>query len=161
MVELERFIKIYDYHKAVADDVRDLVKEREQNKSFRLSWYIHEKDGKHYFNRQEAADDLGNVAFNNDSVTGNASGSYTLNTLVAERCLVGNRDLLCEALADFGDEQADILTHGAEWCDVTIRCYLVDETVDEIMTEYQTKHHLADLPLDDYGQDIDPDSLPM
>ena len=154
MVQLEKIIKVYDYHKAVADDVRALIKAREEDGSFNLERYVHDVDGKHYFNKAEAADDLGNLCFNEDSVTGNASGSYTMSTLTAERCLVGNWDLLCEALANFGDEQADILTHGAEWSDVTIRCYLVDDAVSEVLTEYTHKHNLEDLPLDD-------DELPM
>lgn len=154
MVKLEKFIKIYDYHKAVADDIRELIKEREEDKSFRLSWYAHEKDGKHYFNREEAANDLGNLAFNDDAVTGNASGSYTMSTLVAERCLVGNLDLLDEALDNFGEDANKMQLAGPEWADVTVRCYLVDEVVDEVLTEYEKEHNLEETPIDD-------DDLPM
>lgn len=154
MVKLENVIKIYDYRGAVADDIRDLVKEREEDDSFKLERYVHEVDGKHYFNREEAANDLGNLAFNEDSVTGNASGSYTMNTLVAERCLVGNWGLLDEALENFGDDNSKVFFNGAEWADVTIRCYLVDEAVDEVLTEYMQKNKLEASPIDD-------DELPM
>lgn len=154
MVELEKIIKIYDYHESVVDDVRELVKEREEDGSWKLDWYIHEQDGKHYFNKVEASDDLGNMAFSSDSVTGNASGSYTMNTLIAERCLVGNLDLLDEALDNFGEDANKMWLSGPEWADVTIRCYLVDEAVDEVLTEYERKHDLEETPIDD-------DELPM
>lgn len=154
MVKLEKFIKVYDYSGAVADDIRDLVKEHEEDGSFKLERYVHEVDGKKYFNREEAANDLGNLAFNDDAVTGNASGSYTMNTLVAERCLVGNLDVLDEALDEFGEDANKMWVSGPEWADVTIRCYLVDEAVDEVLTEYMQKNKLDALPIDD-------DELPM
>lgn len=155
MVKLENVIKIYDYHDAIADDVRELVKEREEDGSFKLSWYVHEQNGKHYFNREEAANELGNLAFNEDSVTGNSSGSYTMSTLVAERCLVGNLDLLDEALDNFGEDANKMWLSGPEWADVTVRCYLVDGAVSELLTEYMQKNGLEDLPTDDN------DDLPM
>lgn len=155
MVKLENVIKIYDYRRAVADDVRELIKEREEDGSWKLDWYIQEVDGKKCFNREEAADDLGNMAFNEDSVTGNASGSYTMNTLIAERCLVGNWDLLDEALDEFGEDANKMQLAGPEWADVTVRCYLVDGAVSEVLTEYMQKNGLEDLPTDDN------DDLPM
>jgi hypothetical protein len=70
-----------------------------------------------------------------DSVTGNASGSYTFNTWQAEENLCHNLDLLAEALREFGCESVDILTKGAEWCDVTIRCYLLGQAIAEALEE--------------------------
>ena len=70
-----------------------------------------------------------------DSVTGNASGSYTLNTWQAEENLCHNWDLLAEALREFGCESVDILDKGAEWCDVTIRCYLLGQAISEALEE--------------------------
>ena len=70
-----------------------------------------------------------------DSVTGNASGSYTFNTWQAEENLCHNLDLLAEALREFGYESVDILDKGAEWCDVTIRCYLLGQAIAEALEE--------------------------
>lgn len=60
-----------------------------------------------------------------DSVTGNASGSYTFNIYKAEENLCHNLDLLSEALEEFGVDLSEALKRGAEYCDVTIRCYLL------------------------------------
>jgi hypothetical protein len=70
-----------------------------------------------------------------DSVTGNASGSYTVNTWQAEENLCHNWDLLVEALREFGYESVDTLNKGAEWCDVTIRCYLLGQAIAEALEE--------------------------
>lgn len=70
-----------------------------------------------------------------DSVTGNASGSYTFSTWQAEENLCHNWDLLAEALREFGYESVDILDKGAEWCDVTIRCYLLGQAIAEALEE--------------------------
>lgn len=70
-----------------------------------------------------------------DSVTGNASGSYTFNTWQAEENLCHNWDLLADALREFGCESVDILDKGAEWCDVTIRCYLLGQAISEALEE--------------------------
>lgn len=68
-----------------------------------------------------------------DSVTGNASGSYTFNTAEAEQNLVGNWDLLADALNEFGQNNVRILEKGAEWCDVTIRCYVLPDALSEAL----------------------------
>lgn len=69
-----------------------------------------------------------------DSVTGNASGSYTFNTWEAEENLCHNLDLLGEALAEFCCD-VNTLEKGAEWCDVTIRCYLLYQAISEVLEE--------------------------
>ena len=61
-----------------------------------------------------------------DSVTGNASGSYTFHAWQAEENICHNFDLLSEAIEEFGGK-CDVLKDGAEACDVTIRCYLLSE----------------------------------
>lgn len=67
-------------------------------------------------------------AFVSDAVTGNASGSYWCNRFRAERCLMGNWDLLKDALSEFCAEIGD-----PEYNDVTIRCYLLGECLSEIL----------------------------
>ena len=85
-------------------------------------------------NREEIEQDLNDKLFINDSVTGNASGSYTFNTWQAEENLCHNWDLLGEALSEFGRD-VTYLERGAEACDVTIRCYLLAEAIAEVIDE--------------------------
>lgn len=71
-------------------------------------------------NRDEVEQDLNDTLFTCDSVTGNASGSYTFNAWTAEEYLCHNWDLLGEALTELGCDMSYI-ERGAEACDVTIR----------------------------------------
>ena len=72
-----------------------------------------------------------------DSVTGNASGSYFCNAWKAEEALAHNWDLLAEALREFGLDGTDVLERGAEAMDVTIRCYLLGQAIAEALDELE------------------------
>lgn len=88
-----------------------------------------------YEDKTEAFDSLYDEMFIDDSITGNASGSYTFSTYKAEENIAHNLDLLEEALTEFGCDGSYILEHGAEACDVTIRCYLLGECLSEVLEE--------------------------
>ena len=92
---------------------------------------------------EELEEYLNEVLFTEDSVTGNASGSYTFNTYEAEENICHNLDLLWEALEEFGGG-CDILKDGAEAADVTIRCYLLGECIaaalEEIEDDFNEAH---------------------
>lgn len=107
----------YDYLSAVESDVREYI---ENNVDF------HD-----YSDLDEMKEDLNEKLFVEDSVTGNASGSYTFNTWKAEEYLCHNLDLLAEANEAFGGS-SDILSDGAEMCDVTIRCYLLGQAIENV-----------------------------
>lgn len=107
----------YDYLSAVESDVRIYI---ENNVDF------HD-----YSDLDEMKEDLNEKLFVEDSVTGNASGSYTFNTWQAEEYLCHNLDLLAEANEEFGGS-SDILSDGAEMCDVTIRCYLLWQAIENV-----------------------------
>lgn len=107
----------YDYLSAVESDVREYI---ENNVDF------HD-----YSDLNEMKEDLNEKLFVEDSVTGNASGSYTFNTWKAEEYLCHNLDLLAEANEEFGGS-SDILSDGAEMCDVTIRCYLLGQAIENV-----------------------------
>lgn len=107
----------YDYLSAVESDVREYI---ENNVNF------HD-----YSDLDEMKEDLNEKLFVEDSVTGNASGSYTFNTWKAEEYLCHNLDLLAEANEEFGGS-SDILSDGAETCDVTIRCYLLGQAIENV-----------------------------
>lgn len=119
----------YDYREAVKDDVLE---------------YINNKINFEDFDTLEELDEhLNEVLFTEDSVTGNASGSYTFNTYEAEENICHNLDLLGEALEEFGGGY-DILKDGAEAADVTIRCYLLGECIaaalEEIEDDFNEAH---------------------
>jgi len=86
-------------------------------------------------NREEIEEELNDDLFIENSVTGNASGSYTFSTYKAEQNLVGNFDLLKEACEEFGCSGVDFLEKGAKWGDVTIRCYLLGQAISEVLDE--------------------------
>lgn len=109
----------YDYLEAVKADVLDYIRNE-----IDLTEWRGDRDGL----EQQLNDNLW-VA---DSVTGNASGSYTFNAWKAEEYLAHNWDLLAEAIDEFGGS-TDILRQGAESCDVTIRCYLLGQAIGEIL----------------------------
>lgn len=114
----------YNYLEAVISDVLDYIKE-EIN--------LDEWKG----NREGLEEKLNDELWTVDSVTGNASGSYTFNTWEAEENLAHNWDLLAEALDEFGRDGTDVLRQGAEAMDVTIRCYLLGQAIAEALDELE------------------------
>lgn len=113
----------YNYYEAVEADVRETIEDR----------YTPEELAE--MGREEAENTLYDDLFACDSVTGNASGSYTFNTWRAEEYLCHNMDLLGEALTDFGCGADYITEKGAEACDVTIRCYLLGQILNKVLDE--------------------------
>lgn len=119
----------YDYREAVKDDV--------------LEYINNEINFEDFDTLEELGEHLNEVLFTEDSVTGNASGSYTFNTYEAEENICHNLDLLGEALEEFGGD-CDILKDGAEAADVAIRCYLLGECIaaalEEIEDDFNEAH---------------------
>lgn len=113
----------YDYFSAVCDDVRDYI-----NNEISLDEYRGNRDGLEEY--------LNDTLWVCDSVTGNASGSYTFNAWQAEENLCHNLDLLGEALEEFGSGADYLAKNGAEACDVTIRCYLLGSAIAEVLEEF-------------------------
>ena len=91
---------------------------------------------KDFSDREELEEKLNDTLWTEDSVTGNASGSYYCNSWKAEEALAHNWDLLAEAMKEFGCE-VDLLEKGAEWADVTIRCYLLSQAIGEVLDEME------------------------
>ena len=124
----------YNYYEAVRDDVLDHIRanytaeearERLESRASRERW----------------EEELNDSLWINDGITGNASGSYTFNTWRAEEYIAHNLDLLREAVEEFGGNFGEAVERGAEYCDVTIRCYLlygaIGEALDEIEREQE------------------------
>ena len=115
---------VYDYLEAVKEDVREYIENE-----------IDLKD----FTREELEEKLNDDLWADDSVTGNASGSYTFNSYEAGKNLNGNWDLLADALDAFGDTAANALEKGPEYADVTIRCYLLSQAIREVLDDMDEK----------------------
>ena len=112
-------METYDYLEAVKENVEDYL--------------IQEVDLSKFDSIDELSDFLNDELFTNDSVTGNASGSYTFSTWQAEENLCHNTELLNEAMAELGN----VIDRGAEVCDVTIRCYLLPQAISEVLENYE------------------------
>jgi hypothetical protein len=126
----------YDYEAAVKSDIRDYLKE-------------HDVEGRIDEDlRQKLEDDM----FVCDSVTGNASGSYTFNTWQAEENLSHNWDLIGECAEHFGIEDTS-LSKGAEYWDSSIRCYLLNRCLTEVVDEWNAEYDADSENDDEEGED--------
>lgn len=112
----------YDYFEVMTEDVKDYI-DNEVNLS-------------NFTDRVSLDEYLNDTLWADDSVTGNASGSYTFNAYQAEENICHNLDLLAEAMSEFGcNENAS--EKGAEWCDVTIRCYLLPQVISSVLDDME------------------------
>lgn len=115
----------YDYREAVKADVQDWLKENFE--------YL-EDAVDDVTDREEVREFLNDALWAEDSVTGNASGSYTFNRAQAKEYVEDNMKLAVEACREFDciNKFADAI-EGEDWeyLDVTIRCYLLGEAIDE------------------------------
>ena len=114
----------YNYLETVTDDVKEYIQDN--------------VDLSQYSDRDELEEALNDELWTADSVTGNASGSYTFNAWEAEENLAHNWDLLEEALQEFGSDESPI-SKGAEWCDVTIRCYLLSQAIAAALDDMENE----------------------
>ena len=112
----------YDYKNAICEDIRNYIAENGISPA-------------NYADRDDMFNSLNDDLWVDDSVTGNASGSYTFNTFVAEENLCHNLDILGQAIEEFGCDPADFFEKGPEWADVTIRCYLLSECINKVIDE--------------------------
>ena len=90
-----------------------------------------------FTNREELEEVANDELWINDSVTGNASGSYTFSTWQAEENLCHNMDELEDACDEFGQDIGEAVKQGAEYCDVTIRCYLLGQAISAAIDELE------------------------
>ncbi len=113
----------YDYREAMEQDIREWITENPE--------CIEDKD--------EVEEFLYDTLWVEDSVTGNASGSYTFNRAQAGEYVRDNLALAIEAMNEFGYDM-DTLAEKVEdedweYLDVTIRCYLLGEMIAKVVEE--------------------------
>lgn len=128
----ERFIEnlesriTYDYDVAIREDVAAWIEDqggiREIMKTNDLE------------DREDLEQYLNDALFCEDSVTGNASGSYWFSCYKAQCALAGNFSLLRDAIEEFGGGY-DKALESEESADVTIRCYLLGSAIYDVLNE--------------------------
>lgn len=125
----------YNYRETVKNDVIEQVKDGYKENSLR----IYKEEG-----RNALEEYLNDELWVDDQVTGNASGSYTFNTWKAEENLCHNMSLLEEACDEFGQDVGEAVKRGAEYCDVTIRCYLLGGAISEAIDELEKEGYFEE-----------------
>jgi hypothetical protein len=119
---------MYDYLEQVTADVRDYVEQE-----IDLSEWAGDRDG--------LEEKLNNDLWTCDSVTGNASGSYTFNRVQAQIYVLDGMDELQEAVNEFGIDSETIgekfLESDWEYFDVTIRCYLLGQAIAAVLDDLE------------------------
>ena len=118
-------LKFYDYKSEMVDELEAILKDSDITFNCK--------------NRGEAYEDLQDLAFDR-YITGNRIGSYWCNELKAERALLGNFDLVQDALDDFSMESIDSPElFSGEHLDVLVREYLLPSVIDDVLD----KHNIA------------------
>lgn len=113
----------YDYREAMQKDIEEYI----ENEIDLDEWKG---------DRDRLEDHLNDVLWVTDSVTGNASGSYTFSSYKAEEYIAHNLDILADALDEWGIDE-NPFKKGAEWCDVTIRCYLLSSVLSDVLDDLE------------------------
>lgn len=108
----------YNYRDEMYNDVLEAVKEYDLSQ---------------FEDIEECEEKLNENLYIQDTVTGNASGSYFCNAYAAEEAICHNLDILEEALEEFGEDWNDAFKYGAESADILIRCYLLGEIIADVL----------------------------
>lgn len=133
----------YDYLEAVTADAKAAILE-----------HINDWD---FNDREELKETANENLWDDDAVTGNASGSYYCNAWQAEEALCHNWDLLEEAADEMdadGQYLDELFRSGAESCDVTIRCYLLWRAISAAIDDLEEEGKIA-YPCDEEEDDED------
>ena len=116
----------YDYEKAVKEDALDALYDYHEAKE------IEDVD--------DLAEFIEDKLWVDDRVTGNGSGSYTMDADKAMAYVMDNKDLLKEAFDDFGTDYKEVfdkfLDGDWEYFDVTIRCHVLLTEAHDIAEEF-------------------------
>ena len=122
----------YNYLESMIEDVKEYLRNEAEYDQEDL-----------FYNRNDLEEKLHDDLWINDSVTGNASGSYFCNTYKSKECVLDNMDLLNEMCKNFGIEAKTIgekfLNDEWEWMDVSIRCYMLGQAISEALDEIEAE----------------------
>ena len=119
----------YNYLEAVTADAKQAILENMNDWDFA--------------NREELEEIANDSLWVDDSVTGNGSGSYTFNREAAKEYVARSDDgldTLRDAVREFDCEHeafTAFLEEDWEYCDVTIRCYLLGQAISDAIDELE------------------------
>ena len=120
----------YNYLEAMVEDIKEYIRNDAE---------IDRNDLE--YGRKALEEKLNDDLWTEDSVTGNASGSYFCNSYKSMECVLDNIDLLHEMCEEFGIEAETIgqkfLDEEWEWMDVSIRCYLLGQAIAQALDEIE------------------------
>ena len=115
----------YNYLEAMVEDILEYIRNEVELSDFS--------------DREELEEELNDKLWIEDSVTGNASGSYTFNTWKAKEYVTDNMELVTEMCSEFGLDSESVAEHFLEedweYFDVSIRCYLLGQAIAEALDE--------------------------
>lgn len=118
----------YNYLNAMVDDIKEYINDN-----------ISEED---YEDREELEEKLNDDLWVEDSVTGNGSGSYTMNSGEAYKNLQGDpdtMDYIRDLVKEYGIESDMVaekfLNEDYEYWDVSIRCWLLGQAIGEALDQ--------------------------
>lgn len=121
---------MYNYLEEIKKDVREYLMNEAEFDRVDL-----------FYNRDNLEEELNDNLFVCDSVTGNASGSYTFCRATAKKYVVDNMELLKEALENFCVDSSTVaekfISENWEYFDVTIRCYMLGAAINEALDELE------------------------
>ena len=125
----------YEYRKAVTADIIDHIRDNIEDYKYMFA------------DRYDAEDRLNDILWAEDSVTGNASGSYTFNAYKAKEYVFDDPDTVAEALREFCVEAETIadkfISCDWEYFDVTTRCYVLGECIGEALDTLESDFELV------------------
>lgn len=125
----------YNYLESIKDDVLEHIKEN----------YTIEEQIINLDDREEWEQELNDSLWVEDSVTGNASGSYTFNRCKAKEYILDNMEILKETLDEFCVDNKTIaqnfLNEDWEYFDVSIRCYLLSSAISQALDELENYYN--------------------
>lgn len=139
--EEEKEMTNYNYEEAMKSDILDYIAEN-------INRNAYEDD------RDRLEERLNDDLFCEDSVTGNASGSYYCNAYKAKEAVTADGlNYISEACADFGIEAKEIgekfIRQDWEWMDVTIRCYLLGSMISAVLDELEEAGYFEESEIDE------------
>lgn len=121
----------YNYLASMIDDIKEWITDN----------YTPEEIKDNLTTRRRWCEKLEDDLYCEDSITGNASGSYTFNRNTAKEYVTENLDLLHAAFFEFDTEKDQIaqLFLDEEWetMDVYIRCYLLYRAIPAAIAEIE------------------------
>lgn len=124
----------YDYREAMDNDIKHFI---DENVEINGDEYYY--NNKTFYDGGTLYETVYDDMWIDDSVTGNASGSYTFDRNKAKKYVMDNIDLIGDMIREF---DIDVKTIGEkfinedwEYFDVSIRCYLLSEILGGVFNE--------------------------